>query len=309
MTRAEVERELARLKAGLTLRDARIVLARSLRAAGVETPALDARLLVQEATGTSHVHMIARGEDPLGEEEALRLQDFARRRLAGEPVSRILGRREFFGRAFTITPDVLDPRPETELLVESALRLRPHLEAVQGASGIPVACDLGSGSGAIIVSLLAEWQGLRGLAVDISLPALAVTRQNAVAHGVSSRLQCVCGYWLEPIGGPVDLLLSNPPYIPEEELASLQREVREHDPRLALAGGADGLDAYRAIAQRARAVLRPGGWLLVEVGAEQAERVLSLFTEAGLTAEEDVMPRVLTDLAGIGRVVALKRNN
>ena len=309
MARTEGEGDLAGLRAGLSLRDARIVLARALRAAGVETPALDARLLVQEATGTSHVHIIACGEDPLGEEEALRLQKFARRRLAGEPVSRILGRREFFGRTFIVTPDVLDPRPETELLVEAALRLRPHVEALQGDSGMPVACDLGSGSGAIIVSLLAEWLGLRGLAVDISMPALVVTRRNAAAHDVANRLLCVHGDWLEAIGGPIDLLLANPPYIPRDDIALLQREVREYDPHLALAGGADGLDAYRAIARRAQAVLRPGGWLLVEVGALMAEAVRTLFLQAGLAADEDVLPSVLPDLSGVERVVALKRNN
>jgi len=231
----------------------------------------------------------------------------ARRRLAGEPVSRILGRREFFGRVFAVTPEVLDPRPETELLVEAALRLRPHIEALAGSA--PVACDLGSGSGAIIVSLLAEWPVLKGLAVDISAPALRVTRRNAAAHGVAKRLLCVQGSWLEPIGGPIDLLLANPPYISERDIAGLQREVREHDPHLALAGGADGLDAYRAIARRAKDVLRPGGWLLVEVGAGQAQAVRALFTRAGLAADEALLPSILADLAGVERVVALKRYN
>ena len=307
MTRAEGKDELAELRAGITLRAARMVLTRMLRASGVETPALDARLLVQEATDTSHAHLIARGEDPLSAEEAARLEEFARRRLAGEPVSRILGRREFFGRTFAITADVLDPRPETELLVEAALRLRPHIERMQG-SELPIACDLGTGSGAIIVSLLAEWPGLRGLAVDVSAPALTVARRNAARHGVSDRLACVRGHWLEAIGGPVDLLLANPPYIPRAAIATLQTEVREHDPHLALDGGDDGLDAYRAIAARAARVLRPGGWLLVEVGAGQAQAVRDLFLRAGLTADEAAMPSIVPDLAGVDRIVALKGN-
>ena len=309
MDRNEVERALARLRAGLTLRDARIVLAQALRAAGVETPALDARILVQEAAGIDHAHLIAHGETPLSEAGAARLLAFARRRLDGEPVSRILGRREFFGRTFIITPDVLDPRPETELLVEAALQLRPRIEEMQGGAGVPVACDLGSGSGAIIVSLLAEWPGLRGLAVDISAPALEVVRRNADAHGVANRLLCVRGDWLQAVGGPIDLLLANPPYVPEAALATLQREVREHDPRLALAGGEDGLAAYRAIARRVRAVLRLGGWLLVEVGAGMAEAVQALFLEAGLQADEKILPSILRDLSGLERVVALKSGN
>ncbi len=299
--------DMARLRAGLALREARMLLARAFRNAGMETPALDARLLVQEATGVSHTALIANAEMPLGEEEAARLEEYARRRLAREPVSRILGRREFFGRTFEITPDVLDPRPETELLVEAALLLRPSLES--RAENAPVACDLGAGSGAIIVSLLAEWRALKGLAVDISSAALGVTRRNAARHGVDCRLLCVRGSWLDAVGGPVDLLLANPPYIPEADMNGLQREVREHDPRLALAGGVDGLKAYRAIARRARAVLRPGGWLLVEVGAGQAEPVRALLAAAGLLADEGVLPSILPDLAGMERVVALKRNN
>lgn len=279
------------------------MLTRTFRAGGVDTPELDARLLVQEATGLSHAALIAHDDAPLTKAQAARLAEHGRRRLAGEPVSRILGRREFFGRMFTITPDVLDPRPETELLVEAALRLRPHVEALH--AGPPVACDLGAGSGAIIVSLLAEWPVLRGLAVDISAPALAVTRRNAATHGVQDRLLCVRGDWLDAIGGPVDLLLANPPYIPQSDIAALAPEVRDHDPRIALSGGADGLDAYRAIAARAAQVLRPGGWLLLEVGDEQAQAVQDMCRHAGLTADTRTMPSILADLAGVPRIVAL----
>ena len=299
--------DLSALRAGLPLREARAMLTRAFRAGGVDTPDLDARLLVQAATGLSHAALIAHDEAPLTTAQAAQLEEHARRRLAGEPVSRILGRREFFGRMFTITPDVLDPRPETELLVEAALRLRPHIEALH--AGLPVACDLGAGSGAIIVSLLAEWPVLRGLAVDISAPALAVTRRNAATHGVRDRLLCVRGDWLAAVGGPVDLLLSNPPYIPQADIAALAPEVRAHDPHVALSGGVDGLNAYRAIAARAMRVLRPGGWLLAEVGAGQARAVRDLFLHAGLVADETLMPSILPDLAGVERIVALKRNN
>ncbi len=307
MPKTDAAEALAALRAGLPVERARRALAGLMRAANPDTPALDARLLVQAATGLSHAAIIAEADRPLTAEQAARLRAFARRRLAGEPVSRILGRREFFGRVFEITPHVLDPRPETELLVEAALRLRPHVERLHATP--PVACDLGAGSGAIIVSLLAEWPGLHGLALDISPPALRVARRNAVRHGVARRLLCVRGDWLEPVGGPLNLMLANPPYIPQTDIAALRREVREHDPHLALSGGADGLMAYRAIARRARAVLRPGGWLLTEVGAGQAKAVRELFLRAGLTAEETVLPSILPDLAGIGRVVALKANN
>lgn len=307
MPKADAAEALAALCAGLPVEGARRLLAGALRAAGVETPELDARLLAQEVTGLSHAALIAERERPLTVEQAARLRAFARRRLAGEPVSRILGRRAFFGRTFTITPDVLDPRPETELLVEAALRLRPGVEQLH--EGPPVACDLGAGSGAIIVSLLAEWPALRGLAVDISAPALAVARRNAATHGVARRLLCVHGNWLDPVRGPVDVLLANPPYIPQADIAALQREVREHDPHLALSGGADGLSAYRAIARRARAVLNPGGWLLMEVGAGQAKAVRDLFLRTGLVVDEAILPSILPDLAGIGRAIAMKRNN
>ncbi len=305
------------LVAGLELAQARRRLAQAFRAAGLDTPQLDARLLLQHATGLSHAALIAEERRLLTAAEAECLRELARRRLhLREPVSRIIGKRAFFGRDFLVTPHVLDPRPDTEALVEATLKLRRQIEAHHEGTGSragqgvawPIICDLGTGSGAIIVSLLAEWPAARGLAVDISPAALRVTRHNARAHGVAHRLLCVRGNWLDAIGGPLDIVVSNPPYITEREMRALPPEVR-HDPTLALAGGTDGLVPHRAIARRAADVLRPGGWLLAEVGTRrQAEAALALFAEtAGLEPVESILPAVLPDLAGRPRAVTLRK--
>ena len=291
--------------AGQTLHEVRRALAQALRKSGIPNADLDARLLLQQAAGLSHAALIAEErERVLNLREAAQLADMLRRRLAGEPVSRILGRREFMGREFLVSPDVLDPRPETELLVEAALRLRTRIEALH--EGAPLICDAGTGSGCVIVSLLAEWPAARGLALDISQAALRVARRNAEHHAVGDRLACVRGDWLNAVGGPLDVLVSNPPYLRADEMRALPREVR-HDPPTALAAGDDGLAAYRALALHAADVLRPGGWLLLEVGRGQAEDVQALFQACGFVCDGAALPAVLPDLAGIPRVVALRR--
>ncbi len=291
------------LAAGMPAGEALRVLSGTFRAAGLATPALDARVLLLEVLRIGHATLIADPERPLTGEEAARISVLVARRLSGEPVSRILGRREFYGRDFRITPDVLDPRPDTETLVEAALEVvRRRAPSGEGI----LLLDAGSGSGAIIVTLLAELPQAHGVAVDISPAALAVTLENAQAHGVRNRLLAVCGSWLEPFAEEVfDLIVSNPPYIPDADLDGLDREVIEHDPRLALTGGSDGLDAYRALAGRAVSVLREGGQLIVEVGIGQAEKVRALFLEAGLAGAEGVTVR--HDLAGVARVVMAER--
>lgn len=242
---------------------------------GVTTPALDARLLLQQTTGLGHDMIVADPALIIAEEAAARFDAALSRRLAREPVSRILGWREFYGRRFALTPAVLDPRPDTETLVGAALGVlppRPHI------------LDLGTGSGAIIVTLLAERSDAGGMAVDLSADALAVARDNAVAHGVADRLELLHGTWFEPVTGCFDLIVSNPPYIPAAVIAGLEPEVRDHDPGLALAGGADGLVCYRAIAAGARSCLKPLGLILVEIGAGQAEDVTVIFHHHGFTA-------------------------
>lgn len=283
--------------------EALIRLTRRFSAAGMETPALDARVLLLHVTGMSHAALIAHPERVLSPKEAARLEDCAARRVSGEPVSRITGRREFYGREFLITPDVLDPRPDSETLVEAALEAARRLGANGRALRI---ADLGAGSGAIIVTLLAELPGARGLAVDISRPALDVTLANARVLGVAGRLGLHQGGWLEGVSGPFDMIVSNPPYIASGEIAELAREVREHDPLLALDGGADGLEAYRALAGQAGAALAAGGFLLVEAGAGQAEAVESLFLRAGFAPEGGFGPW-FRDLSGVRRVLALRK--
>lgn len=254
------------------LREARALLA----AAGCEQPALDARLLLQEAAGLSHSGIAAEPERRIEAAAISTFEAFITRRQRHEPVSRILGQREFYGRPFRVTSDVLDPRPDTETLIEAALALA-H----------PPACilDLGTGSGAIIVTLLAELPGATGLATDLSAAALEVARGNAKALGVASRLAFAEGPWWAPVAGRFDLIVSNPPYIPAAEIAGLSPDVGDFDPHLALDGGADGLEPYRRIAAGATIHLNPGGRVLVEIGAGQAPDVEGLFQAHGFASD------------------------
>jgi release factor glutamine methyltransferase len=193
------------------------------------------------------------------------------RRENREPVSRILGEREFYGRRFVVTPDVLDPRPDTETLIDAALKLlRPGARIL----------DLGTGTGAIIITLLAQRPDCTGTATDISAAALAVARANAERIGVAGRLQLAQGNWFGAVAGTFDLIVSNPPYIPDRDIASLAPDVRRFDPGLALAGGADGLDPYRSIALGASGHLAANGMLIVEIGAGQADSVETIFSSA-----------------------------
>lgn len=240
---------------------------------------LDARLLLQAVLGMDHAGLILAGERMLSAEDVARYDDLLRRRAADEPVSKILGVREFYGRPFRVTADVLDPRADTETLVELALE-----------QALPVdgrVLDLGSGSGALICTLLAEWTRASGVAVDLSPAALQVTEENARALGVDDRLTVLEGAWFAPVAGRFDLIVSNPPYIPSGDIAGLQPEVRAHDPHLALDGGPDGLACYRAIAAGAAAHLASAGRIIVEIGAGQAADVRTIFAMAGwqLSAE------------------------
>ena len=237
-----------------------------------DTAALDARLLLQAAANVSHEDIIAEPERRLSAEALAQFEAFVTRRLAHEPVSRILGARDFYGRSFRLTPDVLDPRPDTETLIDAALALiRPRSRLL----------DLGTGSGIIAVTLLAERPDTTGVATDLSPEALAIARSNAERHGVLSRLQLRQGSWFAPVSGSFDLILSNPPYIPASDIPGLAADVRDYDPLAALTGGPDGLEAYRAIARHAAAHLNPDGHVLVEIGAGQADDVSALFAAAG----------------------------
>jgi release factor glutamine methyltransferase len=272
----------------VTLRAALLEAARQLDAAGIDGSAGDARALLAEAVGIARDRLTLHLGEDLEPGAAVRFAALIARRAAREPVAKILGRRVFWGREFEVTADVLDPRPETECLVAEALAGPKPLTLL----------DLGTGSGILAVTLLAEWPEVRGVATDLSEAALAVAARNAARAGVAARLDLIRADWFAGVTGVFDLIVSNPPYIGVDEMAGLMPEVRAHDPRLALTDEADGLTAYRAIAGGAGAHLRPGGRLMVEIGWRQGAAVADLLRAAGFEAVA-----VLPDLEGRDRVV------
>jgi release factor glutamine methyltransferase len=274
------------------LRDLR----RALSEAGFETAALDARLLVLAALAISPTDLIARPDTALTPDETERLAALARRRLAHEPVARIVGEREFWGLPFRLSPETLVPRPDTETVVETALGLIPdRQEALR-------IVDFGTGSGCILTALLHELPRAQGLGIDRSFGALGTARLNAHMNGVGNRSLFAASDWASAVRGPFDLLVSNPPYIASAAIPGLDAEVREHDPLPALDGGADGLDAYRVLLGEAGRLLRPGGLAVLEIGYDQAAALRQLAQAHGL----DVL-RVAHDLSGHPRCVALKQ--
>jgi release factor glutamine methyltransferase len=282
----------------LTLRKAFVEAASVLRHGGIETPELDARLLVCHAASLTHEAYIAGARDELAPATRARLDAAIERRLKHEPVARITGSREFYGRDFLLDPHALDPRPDTETLIEAALA---HLER-RGLRDRPLRLlDLGTGTGCILVTLLAELPRAQGIGTDKSGAALALAEANARRHGVASRASFLVADWLDAVTGKFDLVLSNPPYLASSEIAGLAADVAAYDPILALDGGPDGLDAYRRIAARAGEVLAQGGRLLVEIGATQADSVAGILRGAGLKvdAEQGIRP----DLGGRPRSV------
>ena len=245
--------------------------AKRFEAAGVEGAARDARWLLAHALGLSPDALAARLAEPLGPEAEAGFAAAVAAREKRQPVSQIIGRRAFWGRDFVVTPDVLDPRADTETLVKVAL-----------AEPFARVLDLGTGSGCLLVTLLAERPLARGLGTDISEAALAVARANASRHGVTDRAEFVRADWFEGVEGEFDLIVSNPPYIALDEMTGLAPEVREWEPRRALTDEGDGLSAYRAIASGAIAHLAQDGRLVVETGAGQGAAVTALFRAAGL---------------------------
>ena len=281
----------------LSLGQAHTAAARLLREARIAAPELDARLLLCHAAGLSHEAYVAGINDALAPEAAARFGASIERRLAGEPVSRIIGIREFYGRPFRIDASTLDPRPDTETLVEAALSL------VDREAPLSV-LDLGTGSGCILITLLAELPQASGVGVDISLPALEGAQANAQVHGVGDRASFAASDWLEAVEGSFDLVVANPPYLSAADMGALSPEVRDHDPAPALDGGPEGLSAYRRIVPGLRKALRPGGFALFEIGPDQAQAVLRLLAEAGLDVGEG--QHLWRDLAGRPRVVGAR---
>ena len=278
---------------GASVAHARRALAEQFRAADIESPELDARVLIGHALGLDHAGLVRAAAQQISDLTASQIDRFAARRLAGEPVARILGAREFWGLRLAVTPAVLVPRPETETVVELALALMDQ----EGPRTRPLRiADLGTGSGALLLALLTELPGACGVGTDIDRHALAVARDNAARLDLAARARFVAADYGHALTGPFDLVVSNPPYIASAEIATLGAEVREHDPRRALDGGADGLEAYRAIA--ADAARLAGGPAVVEIGRGQEADVERLFAAAGF--------RLMTgrrDLAGITRAL------
>ena len=264
-----------------------------LEAAGLTGPVIDARLLVEAAAEATRVDIVTDPYRALTPEQEATLEDYLSRRERREPVSHILGRKGFWKIMLNVTPDVLTPRPDTETVVEYSLRDFPEHAAWS-------VLDLGVGSGAILLALLAERPAAKGLGVDVSEEALAVARDNAAALGLAGRVALLRSDWTTGLqGDEFDLVVSNPPYIAEHVIETLEPEVRDHEPRLALAGGADGLDHYRILAPEILRVLKPGGRFAVEIGYDQKDAVEALFREAGATGVQTIR-----DLADRDRVVA-----
>lgn len=261
---------------------------------GVDNPRLDAELLLADALQLDRVGLYLNYDRPLQEVELAACRERVRRRAGREPLQYILGHCEFWSLPLTVTPAVLVPRPDTEVLVEEALK---RLPADDGR-----VLDVGTGSGAIALALASEKPQLQVVGLDASSEALAVARDNAAALGLAGRVEMVAGDLFALPTGPWSLLVSNPPYIPTGELAGLMPEVRDFEPAAALDGGADGLECYRALARQAPLLLEPGGWLLVEVGQGQAGEVEALLSAAGL-----VETTIRDDYAGIPRVVAARK--
>jgi len=264
---------------------------------GIEHAPHDARALVAQATGLDTAQLFLRPDHELAADAAIRFKEMLSRRTKREPLSRIVGYREFYGRSFKFNPATLDPRPDTETVIEAALELVDESGWRHRAIRI---LDVGTGTGCIAITLLAELPNAHALATDISAEAIESAQKNAVQYRVADRMTFAVGPGLNAATGAFDLLVSNPPYIPSGEISSLEHEVREHDPHLALDGGGDGLDVYRSIATRITDVV-PTGWAVFEVGASQAPDVISILEAAG-----GASARTWNDLNGHSRCVAIK---
>ncbi|HEY2751454.1 peptide chain release factor N(5)-glutamine methyltransferase [Phenylobacterium sp.] len=282
---------------GLNLLQAWQAAKQRLESAGLAGPVIDARLLVEAAAGATRADIVADPYRALTPEQEATLEDYLSRREHREPVSHILGRKGFWKIMLNVTPDVLTPRPDTETVVEWVLRDFPEHAAWS-------VLDLGVGSGAIVLSILAERPAARGMGIDVSEEALAVARENAANLGLAGRLALMRGDWTDGLSqDSFDLVVSNPPYIASEVIETLEPEVRDHEPRVALEGGPDGLMHYRRLAPEILRVLKPGGRFAVEIGYDQKVAVEGLFREAGATQVQ-----TLRDLGDRDRVVAGMKN-
>ena len=282
-----------------TVRELILVTAGYFEEKGVESARLNAERLLGGVLGLSRLDLYLHHDRPLTLEETAEYRELVKRRASGEPLQTILGETDFYSHAFQVEPGVFIPRPETEILVGKCVEL---LTGGGRSLLMPIALEVGVGAGVISISLAAEIPRLRAYGSDINPAALDLAARNAHRLGVDARVDFLEGRLLEPfpadLKGRVDLLVSNPPYVRSDEIGGLDREVAEHDPHSALDGGGDGLVFYRALASQATAWLRPGGWLAVEIGAQQADAVEVIFAKGGLErirVSEDYnhLPRVV----------------
>jgi release factor glutamine methyltransferase len=263
--------------------------------AGIGSAALDARLLVARGLEIEEAAVFSLADAEVEPAKRARLEALLQRRIQGEPIARILGRKEFWSSAFALGPDTLVPRPESETVVEAALAALPDRKAALSV------LDLGTGTGALLAAILLERPAAFGVGIDRSERALQVARDNLRCLGLAGRVALVCGDWSAAIAGRFDLVVANPPYIARSEFDRLPAEVRDHDPRLALDGGSDGLDAYRAILPDLTRLLAPGGIAVLELGQGQEASVGALARAAGLFAHGPAR----RDLLGISRALVI----
>lgn len=269
--------------------------AQLLNGAGVPEARREAGSLLSFILGKDRTFLISHAEDQLSDDVFRRFREDVERRASGEPLQYITGVQDFFGREFRVTPDVLIPRPETELLVEAAIEV---------VGNNPFICDVGTGSGCIAVTLLCELPAARAVAVDKSSPALEIAKLNARNHAVSERIEFAISDCFSALGAKdyqFDLIVSNPPYVSAEVMAGLQREVRDHEPRVALSPGADGLSVIRRLIREAPAFLKDNGYLIMEIGFDQSEAAKDLVQESVWHLRE-----IKPDLQGIPRIVVLQ---
>lgn len=263
------------------------------RDADLDTPDLDAQLLVCHALGIEPIKLLSEPQCRIHPDQSRAIEAVARRRLAREPVARIIGEREFWGLAFNLSPHTLEPRPDTETLVDAVL------EATREPPVRPLhVLDLGTGTGAVLAAILSERPEATGIGIDIAAGALETARANAERHGLGDRARFVCTDFFDALDARFDVIVSNPPYIPTQEIAGLAPEVADFDPQLALDGGNDGLDAYRRIFESAPDHLRNGGLVAVEIGMSQAADVMDMARNAGFSTSDPVR-----DLGNRDRVV------
>lgn len=270
-----------------------------LRQADIDSADIDARLLVQWVSGCSLTDLVVRPDAAVDADAVALMHNALTRRIAGEPVHRIIGEREFYGLSFSLNADTLEPRPDTEALIGLIL---PFLQAKTAEKTFADILDMGTGTGAIAITLLHEVPLARGIAVDIAAGALKAVRINAKRAGVSSRLATLQSDWFDAIRGKYDLIVSNPPYIPAKIVLELEKEVKDYDPRIALDGGEDGLNFYRSLAQYSGAYLCKNGMIGVEIGAGQADDVTAIFAQYSYS-----LTGVAEDLAGHKRALAFQR--